>query len=59
MKFTNPVLNENVGDPTVWENENNYYLFYTGNFNSTIYHSVDMINWVNTGICPFTNETQS
>ena len=59
MKFTNPILNENVGDPTVWENENNYYLFYTGNFNSTIYNSTDMINWSDTGICPFTNETQS
>jgi arabinan endo-1,5-alpha-L-arabinosidase len=55
--FQNPVLNENVGDPTVWKDNDTFYLFYTGNFNSTIYNSKDMLNWTDMKICPFTNDT--
>ena len=57
--FTNPVLDLNVADPTIWQENNNYYLFYTGSFTGHIYTSVDMINWTDTGKCPFNSKTIS
>ncbi len=55
--FMNPVLDQNVADPTVWFDSGTYYLFYTGPFTSTIYKSTNMIDWENTGVCPFTKDT--
>ena len=55
--FTNPVLDENVADPTIWKSGDTYHLFYTGNFTSPIYTSKDMVNWTNTNQCPFLQET--
>lgn len=55
--FANPVLDLNVADPTIWQENNNYYLFYTGTFTGHIYTSVDMINWTDTGKCPFNSKT--
>ena len=56
-KFKNPVLDENVADPTVWKAGKYYYLFYTGNFTGPIYQSKNMIDWETTGRCPFDNQT--
>ena len=56
--FKNPVLDKNVGDPTIWECDGVYYLYYTGCFDYTIYKSIDMVNWEDTGVCPFTKDTQ-
>lgn len=55
--FRNPVLDQNVADPTIWKVDNTFHLFYTGNFTDPIYTSNDMINWTNTGKCPFNEDT--
>lgn len=55
--FQNPVLDDNVADPTIWEDNGTYYLFYTGCFSFPIYKSNDLINWKCTNKSPFDEST--
>lgn len=57
--FTNPLTEASVPDPTVFDGEDGYYyLYYTGGFESPLFRSKDLVNWENSGICPFSEETR-
>lgn len=59
MTYTNPLLQDDIADPTIWQYEKDYYLTSTGIFDRTLYHSIDLIHWEHTDIRPFNEETLS
>ena len=52
--YTNPVLNQDWPDPTVWEADGTYYTVATGV--STIFSSKDLVNWTDLKKAPLSPE---
>ena len=56
QKYRNPVIRQNVPDPTIIQADSGFYVYATGQ-NVYIYHSADLVNWTFKGTA-FTSETR-
>ena len=56
-KYNNPVIQQNMPDPTIIQVEDGSFYVYATGQNVSIYHSVDLVNWRSVGNA-FTNETR-